>query len=247
MVKKLCAQCKKKPAVTHGFCSEECRDEYWPQRKKESLKDRLKALNEIKSRGRKNLVRITLKCGVEVWADWDSKSKCDCGETIWWATTDKNKRQMPIYKVEEGVFDTHFANCLFAEEKRMKESKNYKVALVVKDKKNKDRKYFVGKLIDDILYREFSFSKAVLWQTKELSIDKRAFDFVKDKIKKIIFTDTIKGKSFEIGIRKFKNHMRLGDYGAEKQYYIKKDLLKKISPVTTPYIKREIIIKEQKK
>ena len=33
------------------------------------------------------------------------------------------------------------------------------------------RKTFVGKQINDVIHREFDFSKAVLWQNKELSFD----------------------------------------------------------------------------
>ena len=35
------------------------------------------------------------------------------------------------------------------------------------------RKTFVGKQINDVIHREFDFSKAVLWQNKELSFDER--------------------------------------------------------------------------
>jgi len=115
-----CAQCQKESAVDNGFCSKECRDEYWPPKRKIDFKKGVKLMNFKNGMGRKNLERITLKCGYEVWADWKSKSECECGESIWWATTDKNKRPMPIYKIKKGVFDTHFANCLFAKEKRKK-------------------------------------------------------------------------------------------------------------------------------
>lgn len=104
----------------------------------------------------------------------------------------------------------------------------------------KGQKRFIGKLIGKTFYREAPYSKAVLWQTKELSFDKLAFDYISTKVTKIVFSDTTKSKSYEIGIKKFTNNMRVDEYGEGKQVYIKKDLLKELPEFKkTPYVKFE--------
>lgn len=103
------------------------------------------------------------------------------------------------------------------------------------------KKIFVGKIINDAYYREFPFSKAVLWQSKELSMDKRVLDVLdKNKIKWIVFTDTEKRQSYGIGRKEFENKMRVFTYGEGYQCYIKKDVLKHLSEyIETPYIHEE--------
>ncbi len=82
----------------------------------------LRLRNKIRQQGRPYLDLIRLECGIEVWIDRTSKDRCECGEDIWWAITDKNKRPMPINSVGFGLlkFDTHFATCPLADEKRKK-------------------------------------------------------------------------------------------------------------------------------
>lgn len=102
-----------------GFCSEECRDIYWP--KKKTFAELIKERNELRSASRPKLNYITLKCNIDVWLDMESKKTCDCGSEIYFATTDKNKRPMPVEKVEGG-WDTHFATCQKIKDKRMQDS-----------------------------------------------------------------------------------------------------------------------------
>lgn len=92
---------------------------------------------------------------------------------------------------------------------------------------NGTRKY-VGKVIDDVLYRNFPFGKAVLWQSLEVSMDKRLFDFTRDNCRKIVFLDTVKKEAWAIGIKKTSNHCRVGNYGEGDQVYFHKDLLDKL-------------------
>lgn len=109
---KVCSQCSKENKRKDSyFCSEKCRDKYWPNRKKDSFRDKLKRLNEMRGLGRKKLQLHELKCGYKAWIDFDSEEKCNkCGTAIKWATTDKNKKPMPVELVD-GEWDTHFATC----------------------------------------------------------------------------------------------------------------------------------------
>src|SRR3989304_5640301 len=120
-----------------------------------------------------------------------------------------------------------------------------RISILTTNPKSEDKKtFFTGKIIDDTFYREFNFSTAVLWQNKEVSIDKRVFDYLAaEGIKKIVFTDTGKGKSYEISIKKFDNHKRVADYGEMKQCYLHKSWLKELPAlIKTPYVKAEKLI-----
>ena len=65
-----------------------------------------------------------------------------------------------------------------------------------------DRKTFLGKHVNNTIVREFPFSKAVLWQNKNLGFDKRLLSYAKDnKVKQFIFSDPVKRISLKIGIR----------------------------------------------
>ena len=109
---KTCSQCfKENKRENSYFCSEECRNKYWPNRRPETLADKLKKLNEIRGLNRPKLNLTVLKCGYEVWIDFEKEDKCrKCGSAIRWATTDKNKRSMPVELIDK-EWDTHFAYC----------------------------------------------------------------------------------------------------------------------------------------
>jgi hypothetical protein len=100
------------------------------------------------------------------------------------------------------------------------------------------RKIFLGKHIKDQIFREFPFSKAVLWQNKNLGFDKRLLNYAKqNKVKAFIFSDPIKGISLKIGIRAAINN------GKENQWYIPKSIMKRLDEYQkTPYAKKERII-----
>lgn len=102
------------------YCSDECKEKYYPSKKKIDFKAKAKIFNKGKGVGRKKLDLVKLECGIKVWVDWNSEEQCKCGETIWWGTTDKNKKSMPINVVAPGKWDTHFATCKLAKEKRKK-------------------------------------------------------------------------------------------------------------------------------
>ncbi len=125
---KMCAQCKKKPAdisgKTKGYCSPKCQDKYYPIKK--TLEEKLKQRNKIR-KGKSNVELITLECGIKAWVDWDSEEECECGEMIYWATTDKNKKKMPVYTVSPGKMDTHFGSCEMANKFRKKSKRKNEV------------------------------------------------------------------------------------------------------------------------
>ena len=76
------------------------------------------------------------------------------------------------------------------------------------------RKTFVGKQINDVIHREFDFSKAVLWQNKELSFDERLLLYAQNqKIKSFVFTDIRKKTSFKFGLKKILNNGRFDQHG----------------------------------
>lgn len=66
--------------------------------------------------------KIKLKCGVVVVVDWSSLKKCRCGKEIFMAVT-VNMKIMPIVPIARGVFDTHFADCPFADDYRKRKKK----------------------------------------------------------------------------------------------------------------------------
>ena len=110
----------------------------------------------------------------------------------------------------------------------------------------KGREIYTGKIIGDIFYRNFPFSKAVLWQNREISIDQTVFEYLWGKVKKIVFIDTVKKTAFEIGIRKAVNHARKADYGEGVQMYINKDLLDKIDFPKIPFVEFKVVVGEAK-
>ena len=117
-----------------------------------------------------------------------------------------------------------------------------KLALVTRVNK---RKIFLGKHIGDIIIREFPFRHAVLWKDGAIGFDTRLMEYArKNKVKKFIFTDTVKTESFQIGFKSLDNNKWTSTENSNEgeQVYIKKDLLKKREYVNTPYIKNELYI-----
>jgi len=106
------------------------------------------------------------------------------------------------------------------------------------------RKTFVGKHIKDQIVREFDFSKAVLWQNKELSFDKNLLTYAVDEgVKSFIMTNTRNKSSFKFGIQAILNNGHyMKEYGEGEQWYFSKDIGKKVSFVKTPYVKQETIL-----
>ena len=106
------------------------------------------------------------------------------------------------------------------------------------------RKIFLGKHIKNEIFREFPFSKAVLWQNKNLGFDKRLLNYAKqNKVKAFIFSDPIKGISLKIGIRAAINNGEENHFGEGTQWYIPKAIMKKLDEYQkTPYVKKERII-----
>ena len=105
------------------------------------------------------------------------------------------------------------------------------------------RKTFLGKHIKDEIVREFPFTKAVLWQNKNLGFDIRLLAYAKEhKIKRFIFSDPVKGFSLRVGIRAAINNGKENEYGKGKQWYIPKSIMSAEAYRKTPYIKKERIL-----
>ena len=110
---------------------------------------------------------------------------------------------------------------------------------------NRGRKTFIGKHIKDVIYREFAFTRAVLWQNKSLSFDSRMLAYAQSQsVKKFVFTDTVKRKSYEIGIRALTNNSHTEDHGQGEQLYFPLDLAKKIKYKKTPFVKKEVVLED---
>ena len=108
---------------------------------------------------------------------------------------------------------------------------------------NRGRKTFIGKHINDVIYREFAFNRAVLWQNKSLSFDVRMLEYAQNKnVKKFVFTDTVKKESLEIDIQAFENNSHVADHGEGEQHYFPLNLAQKIRYKKTPYVKNEVIL-----
>ena len=102
------------------------------------------------------------------------------------------------------------------------------------------RKTFLGKHINDTIIRDFPFAKAVLWQDKELSFDKRLLAYAQLKsIKYFIMSDSKNKISLKFGIRAISNNGTPKNHGQGEQWYFPKDIGKKIKYKKTPYVKEE--------
>ena len=107
------------------------------------------------------------------------------------------------------------------------------------------RKTFLGKHIRDSIYREFPFSKAVLWQNKNLGFDVRLLEYAKEnKVRSFVFADSTKKESFKIGIKSFDKHHKSKTINTSQgeQCYINKDWLNRAEYQKTPYVKNEVIL-----
>jgi len=106
------------------------------------------------------------------------------------------------------------------------------------------RKTFLGKHINNEIVREFPFSKAVLWQDKNLGFDKRLLKYAEENnVKYFIFSDPIKGISLKIGIRAAISNGNQNEFGQGTQWYMPKSIMKKLDKYRkTPYVKKEIVI-----
>jgi len=107
-----------------------------------------------------------------------------------------------------------------------------------------NRKTFLGKHIKNEIVREFPFSKAVLWQNKNLGFDKKLLKYAEDNnVKSFIFSDPLKGISLKIGIKAAISNGKEDNFGQGVQWYIPKSIMKKLDTYRkTPYIKKEVII-----
>ena len=106
------------------------------------------------------------------------------------------------------------------------------------------RKTFLGKHIKNEIVREFPFSKAVLWQNKNLGFDKKLLKYAEENnVKSFIFSDPIKGISLKIGIRAAVSNGKQNEFGQGIQWYMPKSIMKKLDIYRkTPYVKKEVII-----
>ena len=106
------------------------------------------------------------------------------------------------------------------------------------------RKTFLGKHIDNEIVREFPFTKAVLWQDKNLGFDKRLLKYDKENnVKSFIFSDPIKGISLKIGIKAAISNGKQNEFGQGQQWYMPKSIMKRLEIYRkTPYVKKEVII-----
>ena len=106
------------------------------------------------------------------------------------------------------------------------------------------RKTFLGKHIDNEIVREFPFTKAVLWQDKNLGFDKRLLKYAKENdVKSFIFSDPLKGISLKIGIKAAISNGKQNEFGQGQQWYMPKSIMKRLEIYRkTPYVKKEVII-----
>ena len=100
----------------------------------------------------------------------------------------------------------------------------------------KGRNRYIGKIIDGTFYREFDYRTAVLWQTKELSMDSVVWEYIKDKVTKLVFQDKRKKTASYISVGSFEKKTREVDYGEGKQRYIKLEDLQMQPYKKLPYI-----------
>jgi len=71
-----------------------------------------------------NYQTIKLNGGAEVYLDLDQKrTKCKKCDTMLYFGLTKNNKSMPIEQMEDGTYESHFANCKFANDFRKNKSK----------------------------------------------------------------------------------------------------------------------------
>lgn len=80
-----------------------------------------------------------------------------------------------------------------------------------------------------------SFSKAVLWHTRQLSLRKEIVDrIVKEGVKLIVFVDSYKKEQWIFKTEKVLASMELKSVGQEDQYYFPIDSAKKVKMKEVP-------------
>ena len=85
-----------------------------------------------------------------------------------------------------------------------------------------------GKFIGDRYVKRVTFSKAVLWHSRQLSLREDIMDRIKaEKIKKIVFIDDLKREKWTFRPEKVFEKMVLKREGQESQYYFSIELARK--------------------
>lgn len=80
----------------------------------------------------------------------------------------------------------------------------------------------------DRYIKKITFSKAVLWYTRQLSLRKDIMDRIKkDGIKKMVFKDDLKGERWIFKPAKVFSHMSIKSVGQEEQCYFPIDICTK--------------------
>lgn len=86
-----------------------------------------------------------------------------------------------------------------------------------------------GEFTKDSYIKKVSFSKAVLWKDRQLSLRKDVINQILGKgIRKIVFVDEVKGEKWEFKSEKVFKDMVLKTVGQESQFYFSIHLAKKI-------------------
>jgi len=87
----------------------------------------------------------------------------------------------------------------------------------------------LGSFTKDAYIKKVSFSKAVLWKDRQLSLPKEIINkIIATGIRKIIFIDEVKGEQWEFKSEKVFRDMTLKIVGQEPQYYFSILLAKKV-------------------
>ena len=87
----------------------------------------------------------------------------------------------------------------------------------------------LGSFTKEAYIKKVSFSKAVLWKDRQLSLPKEIINkIIATGIRKIIFIDEVKGEQWEFKSEKVFRDMTLKIVGQEPQYYFSILLAKKV-------------------
>lgn len=87
-----------------------------------------------------------------------------------------------------------------------------------------------GRIDNGTYYKTVSFSKAVLWKDRSLSLPPDVIQaIIRENVKKMIFTDPIKLEKWVFDTDKVLKNMILKQVGQEDQYYFAIDLARRIS------------------
>ena len=108
------------------------------------------------------------------------------------------------------------------------------------DKNIKGVNRYIGKITDGTFYREFDYRTAVLWKTKELSMDAEVWKYIQPKVTKLVFQDKKKKTASFISVGSFEKKSREADNGEGNQRYIKLEDLQMQPYKKLPYISEVI-------